>query len=219
MQRRAAEAIGQAQAQQQELLGKVIADEFSTTDAFMDTLGALRKQLGHLVTVKEVRYIELPKIEAMEAEVKQAFDDVSTRCVNFLLTPKAFEPLHAGVQAVSTQTEKVVKTVAKKKKTVAKNFKSFDEWWQNVAQKKVEKIENKWLKENEPNNPEDEGGGDHWHVNEMMHGGDASEMTYEIAREAWEKIASGEVWEFGQESSLYCELDDVIIEAAKAAKR
>ncbi len=111
MQRRAAEAIGQAQAQQQELLGKVIADEFSTTDAFMDTLGALRKQLGHLVTVKEVRYIELPKIEAMEAEVKQAFDDVSKRCVNFLLTPKAFEPLHAGVQAVSTQTEKVVKTV------------------------------------------------------------------------------------------------------------
>jgi hypothetical protein len=53
----------------------------------------------------------------------------------------------------------------------------------------------------------------------MMHGGDASEMTYEIAREAWEKIASGEAWEFGQESSLYCELDDIIIEASNAAKR
>ncbi len=77
----------------------------------MDTLAELRKQLGHLITVKEVRYIELPKIEAMEAEVRQALEDVSKRCVEFLLTPKAFEPLHAGVQIVSAQTEKVTKTV------------------------------------------------------------------------------------------------------------
>ncbi|MFZ5440966.1 MAG: DNA repair ATPase [Myxococcota bacterium] len=110
MQRRAAEALGQAQATQQELLGKIAADEFATTDAFMDTLGALRKQLGHLVTVREVRYVELPKIEAMEREVKDAFESISKRCVEFLLTPKAFEPLHTGVQSVSTQVEKVAKT-------------------------------------------------------------------------------------------------------------
>ncbi len=111
MQRRAAEAIGQAQTVQQELLGKILSDEFSTTDAFMDTLGGLRTQLGKLITIKEVRYIELPKVEAMEAEVKQAFEDVSKRCVEFLLTPKAFEPLHAGVQTVSAQAEKVAKTI------------------------------------------------------------------------------------------------------------
>lgn len=111
MQRRAAEALGQAQQIQQALLSKILSDEFSTTDAFMDTLGGLRTQLGKLITVKEVRYIELPKIEAMEAEVKQAFDDVSKRCVEFLLTPKAFEPLHAGVVTVSAQAEKVAKTI------------------------------------------------------------------------------------------------------------
>jgi hypothetical protein len=125
----------------------------------------------------------------------------------------------ATKKAKALKKKATVKKKVAKKKAVFKKFKSFDEWWQNVAQKKVEKIENRWLKENEPNDPEDEGGGDHWHVNEMMHSGDASEMTYEIAREAWEKIASGEAWELGQESSLYCELDDVIIEAANAAKR
>ncbi len=111
MQRRAAEALGQAAATQQTLISKVTTDDLASTDSFMDTLAELRKQLGHLITVKEVRYIELPKIEAMELEVRQAFDDVSKRCVEFLLTPKAFEPLHAGVQVVAVQTEKVTKTI------------------------------------------------------------------------------------------------------------
>ena len=110
MQRRAAEALAKATEVQQALLTRVTTDELSSTDAFMDTLASLRQQLGHLITVKEVRYIELPKIEAMEQEVKQAFEDVSKRCVEFLLTPSAFAPLHAGVRAVSAQAEKVTKT-------------------------------------------------------------------------------------------------------------
>jgi hypothetical protein len=111
MQHRAAEALAQATATQQALLTKVTTDDLATTDAFMDTLGELRKQLGALITVKEVRYVDLGRVEAMEAEVKQAFDDVSKRCVEFLLTPKAFEPLHAGVAAVAAQTGKVHKTL------------------------------------------------------------------------------------------------------------
>ncbi|MFT3709179.1 MAG: DNA repair ATPase [Archangium sp.] len=110
MQRRAREALDAAQKVQGELLGKIISDEFNTTDAFMDSLGALRKQLGALITVKDIRYIELAKVEAMEGEVKTAFDELSKRCVQFLLTPKAFEPLHAGVQQVEAQTAKVAKT-------------------------------------------------------------------------------------------------------------
>ena len=111
MQRRAAEALGQATATQQTLINRTTTDELASTDAFMDTLGELRKQLGHLITVKEVRYIDLAKIEAMEAEVKQAFADVSKRCVEFLLTPRAFEPLVSGIQVVDAQTLKVTKTI------------------------------------------------------------------------------------------------------------
>jgi hypothetical protein len=111
MKRRAAEALAQAITAQEALLTRASTDELATTDAFMDTLGQLRKQLGHLITVKEVRYVDLPKLEAMEAQVKDTFADVSKRCVEFLLTPKAFEPLHAGVADVSAKTEKVTKTL------------------------------------------------------------------------------------------------------------
>lgn len=122
------------------------------------------------------------------------------------------------------------KVVAKKakKKVVAKKAKKpekasperlFSEWWGKVAQKKVSKIEDDWVKENEPNDPEDDGGGDHWHVNELMHSGDASEMTYEIAEQAFIKGYNKENWELTQCESLYCDLDSVIEEAYSAGKK
>ena len=55
---------------------------------------------------------------------------------------------------------------------MSKEQELFDKWW-NKASKKVSKIEKQWLKGNEPNDPDDTGGGDHWHVNQMMHNGDA----------------------------------------------
>jgi hypothetical protein len=117
-----------------------------------------------------------------------------------------------------TAKKKTTKKVAKKK-TVKKRWSGFNDWWEKVAQKKAEKIEKKWLKENKPNDPEEEGGGDHWCVNEMMHSGDAIEMVYEKAKEVWETAAKGKQWEMSQGDSFYCDLDDIILEAYEAAKK
>ena len=113
------------------------------------------------------------------------------------------------------------KKTSKKSKPVKSklNYSSFDEWWNKIASKKVDKIENKWLKENEPNDPEDDGGGDDWCVNEMMHNGDAHEMTSENAQPIFEMGAKGKSWTMDQSDSLYCDLDEVIIEAYEAGKR
>lgn len=110
------------------------------------------------------------------------------------------------------------KSVAKKPKKVAPEV-LFGEWWGKVAQKRVSKIEDEWVKENEPNDPEDDGGGDHWHVNEMMHSGDASEMTYDIAEQVFIKGYNKEKWQMSQCESLYCELDSVIDEAYEAGRK
>lgn len=110
MQRRATQALEEAVAAQEQLLTRVTTDELSSTDAFMGVLADLRKQLGHLITVKEVRYVDVAKLEAMEQQVKEAFDATSKRCVEFLLTPAAFQPLHAGVTKVGDECAKVTKT-------------------------------------------------------------------------------------------------------------
>jgi hypothetical protein len=114
------------------------------------------------------------------------------------------------------KTEK--KIHSKKAVPKTKNFKTFEEWWDKVAQKKVEKIEKRWLKENEPNDPDDDGGGDHWHVNQMMHDGDAFNMTYDASEKAWNTAITGGEWEMNQSDSLYCELDGIIVEAYETAK-
>lgn len=111
-----------------------------------------------------------------------------------------------------------LKVTSKSKKLTKTPQDIFGDWWNKNAVKKVDKIEKKWLKQNEPNDPEEDAGGDHWHVNEMMHNGDAHEMTYDIAEEVFIKGYSGEKWEYNQGDSLYCELDDVICEAYEAGK-
>lgn len=112
--------------------------------------------------------------------------------------------------------KKVVKKQIVEKKV---NYKNFDEWWSRIASKKVDKIEKSWIRKNKPNDPSEDGGGDHWHVNEMMHNGDAHEMTWEVCKEIFEKGEKGEDWSFEQYDSLYCELDDVIDESYLAGRK
>lgn len=108
--------------------------------------------------------------------------------------------------------------VSAKQTAIKDPIKLFDEWYSKFASKKVEKIEKEWVKGNEPNDPNEDGGGDHWCVNEMMHNGDAHEMTAEIAEEVFLKGYNNEPWTMAQENSLYCDLDEIIEMAYPAGK-
>lgn len=105
--------------------------------------------------------------------------------------------------------------MAKRKKKASPD-ELFREWWKKV-EKKVVKIEKAWVKRNEPNE-DDEPGGDHWHVNQMMHDGEASEVTYEVAERVFMMGQSGEFWEPNPSDSLFCDLDEVVEAAYLAGK-
>ena len=117
--------------------------------------------------------------------------------------------------------KKAVKKKAAKKSAAKKpvTWKTFEEWWGKVAQKQVDKIERDWIKETEPNDPDDDGGGDSWHVNQMMHEGEAHNATYDIAEEVFKKGQNNETWEMTMGDSLFCDLDSVIIESYEAGKK
>lgn len=109
-----------------------------------------------------------------------------------------------------------------KKKAVKKKAtpgELFSEWWDKKGEKKVSKIEKAWVSSTEPNGEEDEDeGSDSWHVNQMMHSGDAHEMTWEIAERAFLAGYHGNNWEPDMGDSLFCDLDEVIEEAYLAGK-
>lgn len=93
----------------------------------------------------------------------------------------------------------------------------FEEWWAK-AEKKVSKIQSKWIKKNAPNDPDDEPGGDDWHVNQMMHDGEAHYMTYEIAERVFLMGYRGENWSPNMSDSLFCSLNEIIEAAYLAGK-
>ncbi|MCA9537450.1 MAG: DNA repair ATPase [Myxococcales bacterium] len=102
-------ALSEAEKKQIELLRALRAEEMRSVDAFMRSMTALRGQRGHLITLREVRYIDLARLDALEAETVETFDRVTRECVRFLLRDEALAPLKGDLDTVLGQAEAVEK--------------------------------------------------------------------------------------------------------------
>ena len=77
---------------------------------FMDALTALRKARGHAITLRDLRYVDLGRLDGIEARSVEAFDEVGTACVAFLLGADAFSSLVAQLEVVLSTVEGASKT-------------------------------------------------------------------------------------------------------------
>ena len=109
--RRATEALEQAEVAQQELISRLRPEDLTTALAFMSALTELRKQRGHLITMRELRFMDLARVDALEAEVVAHFEVVSRACVEFLLGAEALKPLVDRLTALIAQVEAVKKAL------------------------------------------------------------------------------------------------------------
>ncbi|HEX8824575.1 MAG TPA: DNA repair ATPase, partial [Archangium sp.] len=93
LQKRATDAITGAQTAQEQVLLRVRPEELQSAEGFMNALSDLRKQRGHLITLKEIRYVDVTRIEALEKQVSDETDRVSSDAVQFLQRGEALQPL------------------------------------------------------------------------------------------------------------------------------
>ncbi|WP_437874714.1 DNA repair ATPase [Sorangium sp. So ce513] len=107
---RAASALDEAEAAQRQLLGGVRPEDAASVDAFLTALTALRRQRGHLITLRELKYMDLARVDALEAEVVARGDEVSQACVTFLLGEAAFKPLADRLAGLIAKIEAVGKS-------------------------------------------------------------------------------------------------------------
>ena len=75
-----------------ELFGKVSREERESIDAFVELLASLRTVRGETISLKELRYVDLKQVEALEHSIGETMDQLSRECVEYLLKPEALNP-------------------------------------------------------------------------------------------------------------------------------
>lgn len=111
LEKAAREAVRGAELAQKELLERLRPSDLTTVDAFLNGLTALKKQRGALVSLKEVRSVDLGRVNELEQQIARHFDEVSAACVSFFLSVDAFKPLLDELDSLVATVERT-KTAA-----------------------------------------------------------------------------------------------------------
>jgi hypothetical protein len=93
LRQRADEALAAAVEAKAALEVDLRPDDWTAIEPFLDALTKLRGQRGHLITLREMRFVDLARADALEAEVAARFDEVSRAAVAFLLREGALGPI------------------------------------------------------------------------------------------------------------------------------
>jgi hypothetical protein len=109
IERRAREAFDTAEAAQKELLKRVRPDDLRVTEDYLRALTTLRTQRGQLISLKDLRGMDVHAVARLENEVVARYDEVSLACVSFFLKDDAWKPLLDRLDAVVTAVEKTDK--------------------------------------------------------------------------------------------------------------
>ncbi len=82
---------------------------FRALNDYVFNLTACRRLRGELITLKEVRYVDLAQVEELEKQVATQTEELSGACVKFLLKPEALEPYRRQAAEHLAAVERVAK--------------------------------------------------------------------------------------------------------------
>ncbi len=88
------QTLTEADTRQQQIINNLYIDSWQKPQQFVDALTELRRQLGHLTTIREQRYIDAQKIDELQQEVEQQLDKVGQATVNFLSRETSLQSYH-----------------------------------------------------------------------------------------------------------------------------
>ncbi len=101
----AQEAMQQAEAQQRDIFSTLLPDSWDKVEDYVDALNSIRQQRGHLMTIKEYRYIDQSRIEEMEAKLLDAQQTLGDDTVTFLASDAALLPYQEKLQQLTDEAE------------------------------------------------------------------------------------------------------------------
>jgi ATPase involved in DNA repair/AAA domain (dynein-related subfamily) len=94
----AAAAVDEAYAEVAALIRRARGDAPTGTDGWIRLLAALRRHQGHAVTLRELRFADLARLDALAAEVAAEVDTTARRAAEFLRREDAFAGYQQAVE-------------------------------------------------------------------------------------------------------------------------
>src|SRR5690606_11308272 len=76
-----AKAMLEAEAEQEKILQSVRPENWTLVEEYVNALGQLRRQRGHLATIREYRYIDVERIAALDTKLAEVNDSLSEQTV------------------------------------------------------------------------------------------------------------------------------------------
>lgn len=101
------EVAGKARA----LTEGIVPGELQDIDAYVHALAGLRTVRGELIALRDVRYIDLERVDTEEQLVADCSEEVSRLCVEFLLGDAALSPYRERVKALECRIDEISRVV------------------------------------------------------------------------------------------------------------
>lgn len=95
----------------EELLKKLKYGSFDTIDEYVKALSDIRSLRGQIASLRDLRYTDLNVVNTLDKEVKEKYDEFSTKCVEFLLAPEGLLPYEEKVSELQGEVFKVSKSM------------------------------------------------------------------------------------------------------------
>ncbi len=95
----------------EELTQKIKGSNFSSILDFVQILADIRSIQGETISLKQLRYVDLQKIEEAENSLIQYNEDISKKCVAFLLKQEALEPYQNKVNEIKNKIQEAQKVI------------------------------------------------------------------------------------------------------------
>lgn len=104
-------ALEEARVEQARLFADIRYANWRVIDRFVDGLDGLRKQRGRVITMREMKFIDLKALDNLEAQVVEQYDKLSKATVQFLLGEEALGSYMESIEKVITSVEALATTV------------------------------------------------------------------------------------------------------------
>ncbi|TVP83015.1 MAG: DNA repair protein, partial [Puniceicoccaceae bacterium] len=103
-------ALDEAASEQATLIGQIRTGSWQTAEDYVTALDTIRRQRGHLATIKEYRYIDVARIDTLDQELVETESQLSARTIEFLADEQALEPYYQKIADFSKDVEQAQTT-------------------------------------------------------------------------------------------------------------